>query len=772
MKPKGPETRFVRTGSCLLFVTLLSACIAFGTGCGSAQERSKRHFEQAEHLAAQGKTNEAIVEYRRAIQLNPANPKAHLALSKIFVERSEFLSAYQQLSFVGQNDPNNREAQEMMADLRLKAHDFAGARDLARTLVGKYPGDTQALMVLAESSLALKDPDLARSTIDHVLQIDPTNSQAWYLKAMVQLSDQKSSESEESLAKAIASKPDFLPPVTALAALMARRGDLTGAEKVIRQALERDPQSIQVRYLLATFLMAQKRGPEAEEVFRQIAKLGDSDPENRGALARYYVTSGNFQTAIKEYQNILKQHPDDIQNSLQLASVYIEQGNTSGAEELVNAVAKKKPNDLKTVLFRGRLRIQKGQIDEGIKDLQHAGQLDPQSALPLYFLGLAYLQEGKAELAEDALNKATQLGPNYLPAHLALANLLLQEGRPDKAIATIEKSVEQKPQVVGPYLVRTLALVEQGHFDEAEKETLPLVDEFPQGPARAMIYQALAKAKFAQKRFEEAHDFAKQSLGYEPVSKDSLYILGASKMAMKKPDEGLAEVESYVHASPKWAPGYEVLGQLQALAGRTSDAESSLKTAINIDPSLTGAQLLLSDLEKYQGNLDEAMSQLSNLARSQPQSVEAQVRMGQIAELKQDWNAAESYYSKALQLAPTNVIAKNNLAWVYAEHGGNLDMALKLAQEAKAADPNDPNISDTLAWILVKKQIYGTAIQLLRNSVQEDPKNASYSYHLGVAYYGAGQKAEAERSLQSALKLQPDFANAADARHLLEAIDK
>ncbi len=166
------------------------------------------------------------------------------------------------------------------------------------------------------------------------------------------------------------------------------------------------------------------------------------------------------------------------------------------------------------------------------------------------------------------------------------------------------------------------------------------------------------------------------------------------------------------------------------------------------------------------------MSQLSKLARSQPQSVEAQVRMGQIAELQGDWNAAENYYSKALQLAPTNVIAKNNLAWVYAEHGGNLDMALKLAQEAKAADPNDPNISDTLAWILVKKQIYGTAIQLLRDSVQEDPKNASYSYHLGVAYYGAGQKADAERSLESALKLQPDFANAADARHILEAINK
>jgi len=489
-------------------------------------------------------------------------------------------------------------------------------------------------------------------------------------------------------------------------------------------------------------------------------------------LARYYVTSGNNQGAIKEYQNILKQHPDDTQNSLQLAAVYIEQGNTAAAEELVNAAAKKSPNDAKTALFRGRLRVEKGQTEDGIKDIQHAAQLDPQSALPQYFLGIAYTRAGKLDLAENALNKATQLDPNFLAARLALGKLSLQEGKPDKAIAAIQKTVEQKPQIIDPYLVRTLALMEQGHFDEAEKDALPLIDEFPQGPARAMTYQTLAQAKFYQNHFEEAHNFAKQSLSYGPASRDSLFILGASQIALKKPQEGLAEVEGHVHANPKWAQGYEVLGRLQVMTGRISDAESSLKTAIDLDPSLTGAQLFWSDLKIHEGKLDEAMGQLSKLALSQPNSAEALVRMGQIAELKQDWSGAENYYSKALQVAPANVTAKNNLAWVYAEHGGNLDMALKLAQEAKAAQPNDPNISDTLAWILVKKQIYGTAIQLLRDSVQKDPKNASFSYHLGVAYYGAGQKAEAERSLQSALKLQPDFANAADAKHILEAINK
>ena len=85
---------------------------------------------------------------------------------------------------------------------------------------------------------------------------------------------------------------------------------------------------------------------------------------------------------------------------------------------------------------------------------------------------------------------------------------------------------------------------------------------------------------------------------------------------------------------------------------------------------------------------------------------------------------------------------------------------------------HDPNVSDTLAWILVKKKDYDGAIRLLRNSVQRDPQNASYNYHIGVAYYRNGQKHEAEQALQTALKLDPNSGSAHDAKQILEALNK
>ncbi len=755
---------------------LLLACSGVLIGCGSAQERAARHLEQADHWAAEGKTNEAVVEYRRAIQLDPKDPKAHLRLAKIFLDRQDYTNGLQQLNVLHKIAPNNLEAQLMMAETFLKGRSYARAKTLAQDIITTNPDNTEALMIIAESSFAMDDKALAQTTTNQVLQLDQKDSRAWFLQALLQISDAKNSQAEASLLRAVDYDPASISAVTTLAAVMAHRGDASGAEKVIRQGLAQNPQNIQMHYLLGVFLVSQNRGAEAEESFKQIKALGESTPTDRGALARYYTSMGRSQDAIKEYQDIIKQHPDDIQNSLELAALYIDQHDpqsTAEAEKLVNEASKTSPNNARTLLLRGYLHAEKGQLEEGIGDLHHAAQLQPRWALPQYYLGLAYVQEGKNELAEEALNSALEIQPSMVAARLILARLALDEGKPDKAIAAIQNALEQKTQFFDPYLLHTQALVEKGNYDEAEKDALPLIGEFPQPTARAMTYRILAQAKYLQSHFEEAHSYAKQSLSYDPTSQESLNLLGVSQIALKKTDEGLAEVQTIVRANPKWAMGYETLAELQAMAGRYADAERSVQTALEVDPNLVGARFLWSDIELDQNKLDEAMNQLTLTAQSQPQLAEAQIRMGQISEKKKDWSGAQAYYEKALKLTPDNWIAKNNLASILADHGGDLDYALKLAQEAKETKPDSLDVSDTLAWILVKKkQNYGTAIQLLRECVQKEPKNASFSYHLGVAYFDAGRKPEAAQALHAALKLQPDPADADEAKRHLESMNK
>jgi tetratricopeptide (TPR) repeat protein len=131
---------------------------------------------------------------------------------------------------------------------------------------------------------------------------------------------------------------------------------------------------------------------------------------------------------------------------------------------------------------------------------------------------------------------------------------------------------------------------------------------------------------------------------------------------------------------------------------------------------------------------------------------------------------AQQKYERALAVDPRAAVAANNLAWIYAETGGNLDIALQLAQNAKSQLPERPEVNDTLGWVYYKKGLSAMAVPPLLQSVQRDPTNATYHYHLGMAYAGSGEKDKARASLQKALSLDSNFSKAAEARQALQGL--
>jgi Flp pilus assembly protein TadD len=107
---------------------------------------------------------------------------------------------------------------------------------------------------------------------------------------------------------------------------------------------------------------------------------------------------------------------------------------------------------------------------------------------------------------------------------------------------------------------------------------------------------------------------------------------------------------------------------------------------------------------------------------------------------------------------------------MFAEQGNDLDRALNLAQTAKAARPDDPDVNDTLAWVFYKRNLPSMAVEPLEQSVKANPANPNYHYHLGLVYLQMEQKGKARASLQQALKLSANFDGAANARKLVAGL--
>jgi tetratricopeptide (TPR) repeat protein len=110
------------------------------------------------------------------------------------------------------------------------------------------------------------------------------------------------------------------------------------------------------------------------------------------------------------------------------------------------------------------------------------------------------------------------------------------------------------------------------------------------------------------------------------------------------------------------------------------------------------------------------------------------------------------------------------LVFLYLEHGGDVNVAVSLAQAVRQRMPNSPVAADALGWAYYKIGSPVSAIVQLKTSTQKVPDNPMYQYHLGMAYLAGRRYRLAAQCLEIALKKDPKFLDAANARAALENI--
>jgi Tfp pilus assembly protein PilF len=178
---------------------------------------------------------------------------------------------------------------------------------------------------------------------------------------------------------------------------------------------------------------------------------------------------------------------------------------------------------------------------------------------------------------------------------------------------------------------------------------------------------------------------------------------------------------------------------------------------------------MLGQLYVQQNKPGPAIQKFEELGKRQSKPVVAYTMIAMILQTQGKSAEAQTRYEKVIEIDPRAAVAANNLAWMYAEGGGNLDTALQLARTAKEQLPDTPQVNDTLGWIYVKKALPSLAVPLLQAAVEKDANNATYHFHLGMAYKNS-DPVKAKASLEKALKLNPNFEGSAEARKALAEI--
>lgn len=262
--------------------------------------------------------------------------------------------------------------------------------DLLRLVVVTAPQNTEALLLLAESEVYLKDFPNAKIHLAQAEKIQPKAGELFFVKSFL--------ESEQ--------------------------GNNAQSLDLLEKSLAENPNNIQA---LARFVVVAMRANQTGKAVRAAEKLLNLQPENLDFLYLYGIASlqnNNVQKAEISLTKFLEARPDDSRGCLALGLTFAAQ--TDKLSEALGQLEKCltiNPNNFEAAYQLGLSYKVQGETARAIEYLEKTVKLAPNYAAALRDLGAVYLQSGGETKARPILEKAVSLNPNDAETHFQLSRL-------------------------------------------------------------------------------------------------------------------------------------------------------------------------------------------------------------------------------------------------------------------------------------------------------------------------------------------------------------
>ena len=744
-------------------VVLLVGALSLA-GCSKDPEVAKRDFVRSgDGYIAQKKLREAVVEYRNAIQQDPRFGEARIKLAETYLQLGDLNSAFQEYVRAADLLPNDAETQVKVGEMLL----VSDAKSRAEKALGIKPNHVPAQILRANALAGLNKLEDAIAEVELAIRTDPDRSESYANLGMMQLLRGDRAQAEAAFRRAVDTNEKSTQARLALANFYAVAGRREEAEAQFKAALAIDAKDILANRALAYFYVASGRASLAESHLKTVADVAPNEG-GKLILADYYIAVRRLDDARRVLEAITTTDSEAFATAkLRLAALGMVAGDPAQASRLVDDVLAKQPAHTDALIAKAELLARSGKLDESLAAAKAAVDSNPRSARAQFALGKAHVLKRDETDAIAAFNQSIQMNPRLADSELELAKIHLSHGRLNEAERFAQSAITKVAGYADAHLLLARIYLMKGQPAKAEPSLKALVSAFP---SSAAVQTEVGLLELSKQNRPAARAACERALAKNPTYIEAQAGMIQLDLLDKRTDLVKARVAEALRTKPRDGGILLLASRTYATMGDLATAEKMLQQTIATDPNNLDAYGMLGRLYATQQRLGDATAQFEQLAERQPKSVSVHTIIGILLDMQNRPSDARKMYERALEVDPRAAVAANNLAWIYAETGGNLDMALQLAQTAKSQLPERPEVNDTLGWIYHKKGLSAMAVTPLLQSVQKDPTNATYHYHVGMAYVGSGDKDKARASLQKALSLNGNFSGAAEARQVLSGI--
>ena len=732
--------------------------------CANDPDTEKQEFvASARRHAQEGRIPEAVVQYRNAIAVDPRFGEARLELGRLLEQQGELAGAAAELVRAADLLPENGEAQLGAARIYLATGKYEDGLTRANKALAIDPKNIDALVLKGTALAGQTNYDAALEEIERAIALDPSRSQSYGDLGALQLVRGRKPEAETAFKRAIEVAPEKIEPRIALAGFYIVSGQTALAEHTLSEALRQQPRNPLINRALAMMFLATGRSSQAEQPLKIVAEEG-KDARSQLALADYYRLMNRDDDALGVLERVAADKEAFGPAMTRKAAILRLQRKNEPAYGVLEEVLQKEPRNTSALVLQAAFLTEDGRLDAAMSMAAAAAKVQPDSVDVQFALGRIHQLRGNAKGATAAYLEVVRLQPRHPEALLGLARLALLDLRSSEARGYVQDALRVRPDYPEAQLVQARLDMSEGRRREAEQTLRRVALRFPKAPA---VQAQLGTLYLLGKDERSARAAYERALSMDAVSLEAVGGLAELDLKAGKTAAALERVDKAVAARPGSAPHLVVAAKAHAATGNVTRAEELLRAAINADPARLVAYGLLAEIYIAQERIDKAIAELEIAARL-PDGVGASTMIAILLEQQNKTAEARTRYERILEANSSAPIAANNLAWIYAENGVNLDRALELAQSAKRDLPESPDVTDTLGWVYYRKKMFPQAVASLKEAAALAPENVLTQYHLGLAYTGASDYQSAKPLLIGALKAAPQSPLADEARAALK----
>lgn len=762
---------------------------------------------------------------------NESSQWQRLAYSQMDIAEGDVETAKQALNALVVDYPDQPWGWSLLGDIAITEQDLKAADTFYSSAIDLGGLGRTNLIKRAIVRLNLEDYNAAQSDLDALLKLAPDSFSVNFVQGIAHYAQQNFMDAESVLYKAVGSNPKNLRARYYLAATQFSLGKSALAAENLESVLERSPNLIPGRKLLALIRFLEDDYVATEDLLLPVVEAVNDDTTSIDLLAASLLAQGKTDEAVILLEHAMELNPDSVQTKARLGYSLLLAGQDDEGMEKLNTLIDLHPELQRAEILIIMTHLRNKRFEDALTVAESYRQNHPEEAAPHNMLGLVFAAQSLDKDALAAFQAAKAISPSDPSANFNLASYALKNSDQRKAqqyymdvlagnpsnleaalkvveldalagdrsavVANLERLTTEHPSATTPRIMLANIYLSEGQIGKVYDALGDLQDD----SADPAVLSILGESQLIASESMTAKRTLQKLVEVRPDSAKAHYLLALAHSQTGDIERTEAELSRAIALNPDYFLAHISLARLHLLYNKADLAKASLDKLLKTHPNhpdvlhlngllhasnsdqitalreferafeIAPSTRTLSNLamQKWRmGNKDQSIQLQKEWVVKYPKDTSARLMLANSYASMKDNISAADHYSRVLDYSKDNLMALNNLAWVLME--SQPKEALKYAHRAEDLAPDSPAIVDTVAVALFNNKDVESALRKSERALSLDPEAAALRYHNALIVAETGDKSTAADTLTSLLQDHANFPERGDAERLLDKL--